>query len=955
MTTARTRASRMLSLAMVAVAVPFLAGQGCPSPEAQLTVDAGPDLVVQSGSVVIQASVSGGSGIYTYSWLPSAGLDKTNVLQPVFTAGAPGTRTYTLSVTDSAGATGSDSVTITVPAAGDSDSDGADGADGAGTPGLLVADAGPDKSTSVGLPVQLQGSASGGSPPYTYFWAPSTGLSSATVAQPLYTPSVSGVVNYTLTVTDALGAIDTDMVTINISASASVSALRWGADYSAGGYQLLATFTREMDETQATNTANYLVNGTLNPISAALSEDHRTVTMVFNQRLSSFTRVDIGVGGGLRDSLGGAVQAMTDQAIGPNVNDAKNPTVISRTWGNSESSYKVHVEFSEAMEGASAENVHNYMLGGVKPTKASLDASGKLVTLTFENTVAGFRSSDLLTIDGDVRDINGRNNVSTDPAGIDLNPADAIGPSAPASTRVWGINQARYTLSVTFDEVVDKTSAEVPANYDLGGNIPTAAELDASGRTVVLAFENTATGGISLSDTLTVGPGVLDINGQPTASTDPTAVVADPVDRAGPMLSADNGRMWASNQTTYYVKLTFSEAMDRASATNTANYSLGANLGAKDISPSSAVLDSTGRIVTLGFPTTATGGLTCSDLLTVSANVKDINGQANISTLPAPISANPADTVGPVTLSRAWGPATSVYQVTVVFSEVMDRLTTTRLANYRLHGAGGTNPQAPSSVELDPTGRIATLTFGSTGGIAGGFNYDDVLEIMPAITDINGRGTTSITDDPLVAAIASNSADATGPGLVHATFFQSPPADPPPPPDIVVIYTYWVDVLFDEVLDKESAETAAYVLSGGAVITDVVLQPDSRTVRLFLDVSAPDTVVDGETLTVPDTIQDINRNASAGGSLIVRTQPVVDAGGWVLVRVGEAVTFPASVTGGLAPYTYSWTPAVATLFTPDVLQPDFVPAATGIYTFTLTVTDSEGRTASDTLNVYAFR
>lgn len=952
------RAFRVCAFGGIVLVAGLLMGQGCPDISGQLVVDAGPDLAIQSGSVVLQATVRGGSGVYTYSWTPTVGLDRSDVLQPVLTAGTPGTITYTLTVQDSLGATASDSVRITVGASGD-------GGGGGGGSGVLKADAGPDKFTAVGSSVVLEGSASGGVAPYSFLWSPISGLSSATQAQPVYTPVVSGTVSYTLTVTDALGATASDSVTINISPAAGIAALTWGADYGGGGYQVLARFDQQLDPASATNIANYRIDGRLNPISATLGADGRTVSLVFNERLSSFAKLDLGVGGGLRDAKGGVMEPALSQAIGPNPEDVDQPTAVMRTWGSDQASYTVIIEFSEAMDGTSAEDIHNYLLAGstsaggtisVQPTQAVLDASGKVVTLTFEGTAEGFRQTDLLKISSEVRDINRRENASVDWDWIDVNPADSTGPTAPALARVWGINQTRYQISVTFNEVLDKASAEEPSHYELGGNMPQSTTpgvkpvaLDASGRTVVLTFEGTVDG-LCLTDQLRI-VGVTDINGQPTSSTEPTPVTANLVDMAGPSLSAERGRVWGENQTLYLVKLTFSEVLDKTSATNPEYYQLAAAGGADTIRPTSVTLDGSGRIVTLVFADSVTGGLNITDLLTVSDQVKDINGRAHISTSPAPINVNPTDVTPPMALSRTWGANKPEYEIQIEFSEVMDRLTTTRLANYRLHREGEINTHQPSSVVLDPTGRIATLTFATTGSNMGGVNYDDPLEIMPAVTDINGRSTTSITT--VGADVARNTADVEGPSVVRATLFQQPPAEPELDPETTVLY--WIDVVFNEVLDKLSAEQATYTFAGANVQTATV-RPDGRTVRLVLDATEPDAIDPSMmTLTIPDTVLDINHNAAAETNVTVRLPLKVDAGDSQTMLLGETIVFSPTVSGGIGPYTASWSPAVAELVTANDLEPDFTPTKTGTYTFTLTVTDSEGRTASDAMVVKVSR
>ncbi|NLX12618.1 MAG: fibronectin type III domain-containing protein [Phycisphaerales bacterium] len=84
----------------------------------------------------------------------------------------------------------------------------------------LSANAGPDKSICLpgtGSPTSavLDGSATGGTPPYTYFWETETGLDDPDVAEP--TASPSSTTTYTLTVTDDDGTIASDTVKVTVN------------------------------------------------------------------------------------------------------------------------------------------------------------------------------------------------------------------------------------------------------------------------------------------------------------------------------------------------------------------------------------------------------------------------------------------------------------------------------------------------------------------------------------------------------------------------------------------------------------------------------------------------------------------------------------------------------------------------------------------------------------------
>jgi hypothetical protein len=96
-------------------------------------------------------TASGGTGPYTYSWSPAAGLDDVTAANPTATPGA--SQTYTVTVTDDNGCEDTDDVDVTVNENPVCQLDPPDPLPGCGSSGNLL---------TVGR--------SGGTPPYTYEW-----------------------------------------------------------------------------------------------------------------------------------------------------------------------------------------------------------------------------------------------------------------------------------------------------------------------------------------------------------------------------------------------------------------------------------------------------------------------------------------------------------------------------------------------------------------------------------------------------------------------------------------------------------------------------------------------------------------------------------------------------------------------------------------------------------------
>ncbi len=159
-------------------------------------VDAGADTSICLGeSVVIGGgpTASGGTGVFTYAWTPTTGLDDATIANP--TATPTDTTTYVVTVTDADGCVVKDSLTVT-------------------THPLPIVDAGADTSICLGESVALGGAptASDGTAPFTYSWSPAASLNDASLANPTATPT--DTTEYIVTVTDANNCVVMDTIVV---------------------------------------------------------------------------------------------------------------------------------------------------------------------------------------------------------------------------------------------------------------------------------------------------------------------------------------------------------------------------------------------------------------------------------------------------------------------------------------------------------------------------------------------------------------------------------------------------------------------------------------------------------------------------------------------------------------------------------------------------------------------
>ncbi|WP_436497250.1 PKD domain-containing protein [Actinokineospora sp. HUAS TT18] len=158
---------------------------------------AGADLTAAAGAVVGLSGAGSTGTALTYAWAFGDGQTGTgSTVSHVYAA--PGVYTATLTVTDVAGQTAGDTVTVTVH------------------PAVPVADAGADTTVAAGAPVTLSGTGSTGGN-LSHSWAFGDGTPNAAGATVEHVYAAAGAYTATLTVTDWQGVTDTDTVVITVA------------------------------------------------------------------------------------------------------------------------------------------------------------------------------------------------------------------------------------------------------------------------------------------------------------------------------------------------------------------------------------------------------------------------------------------------------------------------------------------------------------------------------------------------------------------------------------------------------------------------------------------------------------------------------------------------------------------------------------------------------------------
>jgi large repetitive protein len=816
-----------------------------------------------NGSAAV--TVSGGVGPYTYSWAPTGGTSATTTGRP---AG-----TYTVTFTDANGCTGTASVTI-------------------------INNAAPTATITATVNVTCFGastggatvSASGGTGPYTYSWAPTGGTSATTTGRPAGT--------YTVTVTDANGCTVQATVTITQPPAITLTPTQTNVLCNGG-----TTGSASVTATGGTGTYTYswAPSGGTGSSATGLGAGTYTVTV---------------------SSPAGCTATQTYNITAPPALTSTGSQTNVLCNGGSTGSASVSVS-----GGVGPYTYAWAPTGGTAATATGLSATSYTVTFTDANGCTGTRTFTITqppALTASTSFTQATCNMSNGSASVSV--SGGVGPytylwTPSGGTGATATGLAANTYTVTYTDANGCTgtaSVTVPnaaaptatitatTNVSCFGGNNGSATVAASGGTGPYTYAWSPIGGTGATGTNLTAQSytvvVTDANGCTTSA---TTVITQPI---AVTASASSSPVLCNGGSTGSATVTPGGGVGPytyawAPTGGTAATATGLNANTYTVTVTDANGCTTTATTTVTQPTALTATAASSPVLcnggsTGSATVTPAGGTA-------PYTYSWAPTGG--TAATATGLTAQGYTVTVTDANGCTVTATTTVTQPPALSATTSFTQATcnmsnGSASVSVSGGVGpyTYTWAPSGGTAATATGLSANTYTVTFTDANGcTGTASVTvpnaGSPTATITATTNVSCFGGNNGSATVAASGGTAP---------YTY------------------AWSPIGGTGTTGTSLTAQSYTVTVT-DVNGCSTTAT-TTITQPPVL-----TATAASS------PVVCFGG----STGSATV---TATGGVTPYSYSWTPSGGTGATATGLNAN---------TYTVTVTDANGCTTTATTTV----
>ncbi len=437
-------------------------------------------------------TVSGGTSPYTYSWSNS----QTNASATGLSAA-----TYTVTVTDHSGCTGTDNVTITQP--------------NALTTSITVT---ANVTCNGGATGSLAATPGGGTSPYTYSWAPgnlhtlntATGLSAGT-----YTSTVTDHNGCTITATAVITQPSAISVTASVTANVSCNGGTTGsASTSVSGGT--SPYTYSWSPNGGTNSSGtglsagtYTINVTSNTGCAG------TATVIITQAAAMTITASVTANESCSGGITGAVSSTVSGGTSPYTYSwSLSGGSLSTASGLSAGTYTVHVTGNTGCSGTATATI-------TQPTALTITAT----VTTNESCSGGTTGAVSSTVSGGTSPYT----YSWSPAGGSNSTASALS-AGTYTVHVTSNTGCTGTATATITQPAAMTiTATVTTNETCGGGITGKLSSTVSGGTSPYTYSWTPSGGsLSTATGLSAGTYTLTVTGHTGCSGTTTAAITQP-------------------------------------------------------------------------------------------------------------------------------------------------------------------------------------------------------------------------------------------------------------------------------------------------------------------------------------------------------------------------------------------------------------------------------------------